>query len=1130
MILLSFVLSAPRLLAQQNGVQRSVTLAELTYGESIDAMIPDGAGGFWFGGYTCSTTLPTTSNAIQKSWSGPPCVPTGLLGRMKADGSITYLSYFGGSGPTTQITALALGPSGNLYVAGWTSAADFPTTVGAYDRTLKDADGFVAELSPDASQIVFSTYLGGTDSDKASSVAIDSSGGVHLAGTTYSTDFPVTSGALQATFHGGSDSPPDGFYARLSADGSALQYATYLGGSDYDMANGVAVDSAGNAYVVGQTGSDDFPMLNPANSQGPTTGWGGFLAKFSSSGAVYSTYAPYAKAVSVVGDFVYVSGTAISELAAATGSVSRTVDLRGADGTYAEMRSLAVDQNHTAYAAGLYEGNDADSCGPECVRYPATWDAYKRQLHFNDTDAVLSIVDFGAQTPSVLYSTMLGGTTTDLASAVVPDGAGGAFFGGYTEASGFPSVNAQAQPAKDPGADDQSFVAHVSAQTVTMPTPPADIALYAYDPNGISPTAITGDWKIVQDSTAAGGWAVHEPDQGRAKVTTPAADPQNYFELEFLADASVPYHLWLRMKADNDSYQNDSVWVQFSDSIDGGGNPVWRIGSNDATPVSLEDCSGCGEQGWGWNDNGYGVPGTPVYFATSGWHTIRIQQREDGISIDQIVLSSNQWANTAPGANRNDATILPQSFAQPSSAAGDMPPTVSITGPLAGTAYSPGATIAITATAADSDGSVSKVDFYENGSLIGTSATAPYSVTWNNVPAGRYTVAAIATDNEGATTISAPVGVAVFAEPGLGRDADVGATGAPGFAERAPSGGPITIYGAGADVWGTSDAFQYMYSPLSGDGTIAVKVTNVSNQSNWVKAGLMIRGSLDPSSAQAFMLVSFSKGVAFQRRTVDGGASTSTAGPAVTAPYWVKLVRSGSIIYGYASADGANWTLVGSDSFNMPQTVYVGLAVSSHVYGTLASATFQQIEIGGGVTLGDADIGNVPFAGSTSSTNGTWSITASGADIWDTADAFHYRYQFLDGDGAIVAHVASIQNVSPWVKAGVMIRETLDPDSAHAFMLVSASKGVAFQRRDATGGTSVNTAGSASTAPHWVKLVRKGNTFTGYESVDGTNWTLVGSDTIPMASAAYIGLAVTSHNTSSSTTVTFDDWNFHSQQ
>jgi hypothetical protein len=111
--------------------------------------------------------------------------------------------------------------------------------------------------------------------------------------------------------------------------------------------------------------------------------------------------------------------------------------------------------------------------------------------------------------------------------------------------------------------------------------PPDDIVLHAYDLNANAPSAITGDWTVQADSTATDGWLVHEGDQGAPKITTPAADPPNYFEFEFLAQANVPYHLWLRMKADSDSYQNDSVWVQFSDSIDPGGNPVWRIHTAD---------------------------------------------------------------------------------------------------------------------------------------------------------------------------------------------------------------------------------------------------------------------------------------------------------------------------------------------------------------------------------------------------------------------------------------------------------------------------------------------------------------------------------------------------------------------
>ena len=152
-----------------------------------------------------------------------------------------------------------------------------------------------------------------------------------------------------------------------------------------------------------------------------------------------------------------------------------------------------------------------------------------------------------------------------------------------------------------------------------------------------------------------------------------------------------------------------------------------------------------------------------------------------------------------------------------------------------------------------------------------------------------------------------------------------------------------TIKGAGADIWGTADAFQYAFKQMTGDGVAIARVTSVSSTNAWVKAGVMIRETLDPGSAQALMLASYSKGLAFQRRTAAGGVSTNTAGAMVTAPYWVKLQRTGNTFNAYSSPDGSAWTLVGSDTIPMAATVYVGLAVSSHVSGTLATATFDNV-------------------------------------------------------------------------------------------------------------------------------------------------------------------------------------------
>ncbi|MFC1604451.1 LamG-like jellyroll fold domain-containing protein [Planctomycetota bacterium] len=158
---------------------------------------------------------------------------------------------------------------------------------------------------------------------------------------------------------------------------------------------------------------------------------------------------------------------------------------------------------------------------------------------------------------------------------------------------------------------------------------------------------------------------------------------------------------------------------------------------------------------------------------------------------------------------------------------------------------------------------------------------------------------------------------------------------------------------------------------------------------------------------------------------------------------------------------------------------------------------------------------------------GTYTITASGADIWVVngveADEFHFAYKTLTGTGSMVAKVESVDNTNVWAKAGVMIRETLNPDSAHAMMVVTPGSGVSFQRRPGTGQTSLNTDEAGITAPYWVKIERdmSGN-FTGYSSPNGSTWTMVGTwENIPMVSNVYIGLAVTAHNASAACEAVF---------
>jgi uncharacterized repeat protein (TIGR03803 family) len=178
-------------------------------------------------------------------------------------------------------------------------------------------------------------------------------------------------------------------------------------------------------------------------------------------------------------------------------------------------------------------------------------------------------------------------------------------------------------------------------------------------------TAIgTGQWSIVSDPSAAGGVRAYNRNLGAPKVTVPAAQPDSFVELSFVAVPTAAYKLWVRLKAERNYWGNDSIWVQFSGSTDSSGRPMYRIGSTSALSINLEECANCGESGWGWEDDGWGSVnrnGVMLRFPDGGVQRIRIQTREDGVSVDQIVLSAARYATARPGAARNDVTILPSS-------------------------------------------------------------------------------------------------------------------------------------------------------------------------------------------------------------------------------------------------------------------------------------------------------------------------------------------------------------------------------------------------------------------------------------------------------------------------------------
>lgn len=352
---------------------------------------------------------------------------------------------------------------------------------------------------------------------------------------------------------------------------------------------------------------------------------------------------------------------------------------------------------------------------------------------------------------------------------------------------------------------------------------------------------------------------------------------------------------------------------------------------------------------------------------------------------------------------------------------------------------------------------------------------------------------------------------------------DVGSPAIAGSASSTSAG--FTITAGGTDIWGSSDQFHFVYQLVSGDVDVRARVDAITNSSSWAKTGVMIRGALTADAAHGFALVSAGRGTGFQRRTAAAGLSTHTAGPNVTPPEWVRLVRRGSTVSAYTSADGTTWALVGSDTIQLGAAAYVGLATTSHNASAATTASLSQVTVTPlGLPAGqkDADIGAVNVAGSAKYSSGTYQIHAGGADIWESADAFNFVYQQATGDIDVSVHVASIGNTSSWSKAGVMIRETLSAGAAHASAFLSPGHGHAFQRRPVTGGTSLSTAGSATAPPGWVRVTRAGSLVTAYQSADGKTWTAIGSDSVPMADTVYVGIAVTAHSTTAATDVTAD--------
>jgi hypothetical protein len=261
----------------------------------------DSSGNAHVTGYTLSTDFPVTPAAFKtigpsdtcNALTNPSPCDDAFVAELNAAGSaLVYSTYLGGSNYNAGF-GIAVDSSGNAYVAGTTSSSDFPTAEPFQATLHGSSNAFVTKLNASGSDLIYSTYLGGSNGDQGFGIAVDSSGSAYVTGYTSSSDFPTVN-PLQPS--SGSYGHFTGYVAKLNPTGSALVYSTYLGGSVAEKAFGIAVDSSGDAYVVGLTWSPDFPTVNPIQAANHATGGlypiTAFVAELNAAGSalIYSTY------------------------------------------------------------------------------------------------------------------------------------------------------------------------------------------------------------------------------------------------------------------------------------------------------------------------------------------------------------------------------------------------------------------------------------------------------------------------------------------------------------------------------------------------------------------------------------------------------------------------------------------------------------------------------------------------------------------------------------------------------------------------------------------------------------------------------------------------------------------------
>ena len=908
--------------------------------EHASGVTLDPVGNILVAGSTSSTDFPVIN--APSFLSGTADQNNAWVAQLTGNGDSIIRSTLIGGSATDYGGALAIDTLQNVYVGGSTLSRDFPvqnafqpnnpTTDGAGDIT-----GWVMKLQPDLSSIVYSTYLGGNAYGGISTIQVDSSNNAYLFGSTLATNFPVVD-PIYASNRGYQDI----VLSRFSPDGSTLTFSTYLGGANYDRQGTMVLNAAGDIFMTGSTQSLDFPLVNPY--QQLMNGLSGHKQTYQSDAFIIRLSAQNELAI---------SGTVSDGYGVGMGGV--TVTLTGS------VSKSALTLPNGRYLFNVPPGG-----------------SYAVQA----SKAPLSFLPASQSFNSITTSQVADFTVTNRTlSGQITDGAANGVEGVTVALSGSYGLSVQTDSA---GA--YSILAPLGGSYTLTPSKSGLLSTYVFTPATRTISNLSADTSGLNFTSSI----------TYSESFYPLADAY----VEDGASANINFGTASPLKVQTKNGSNRDVFFKFDTSSLSRKviNAKVRVFGAVSTSASIST-SAYGVLSSNWIESGPGsitwntaparnstaisgaavVTGTTYAFYEIDVTSYVISEIAAGRSVMSLALHNPSQSTPYINLNSREAAANKPELKL---ITGDdnKVPTVSLSSPANGGQFTAPANIPLSATASDSDGTISKVEFFAGTSLVATATSAPYNATWNNAGSGSYSVVAVATDNRGASAGSAP---AVITVTNANSPPAVTMT-APANLTTFPAGVNISLSALAADVDGTISKVEFFAgSTLVGTATVPVEGIYTVTWTN-VNSGLYSLTAKATDNANA--------------PTTSPAVTISVVAPAGLSPAADTYVRDGSsAATNFGTATSLQTQSSATAGNNRETYLKFDLTTVSGInrarlrlYGSLSDATGSNVPVG-----------VYPVA------NTSWPESGSGSITWNN------KSTYPSGGTAIATGVIS-DNVPRW--------------------------------------------------------------------------------------------------------------------